>query len=86
MLPGGVEPAVGGGNAVGRPCATSSTWRNRSTAELSSGEISSALLPGTETTIRFEPCCWTFAPVKPWPLTLLLRIAMDCAIALELGV
>src|SRR5262245_24867874 len=48
--------------------------------------MSCALLPGTETMMRFEPCCCTFAPVKPWPLTRLFRIAMDCAMALELGV
>lgn len=72
-----VVPVPGGGRAMGLPGAASSTWRNLRTAELSSGEICSALLPGTDTTIRSEPCCCTFAPVKPWPLTRLFRIAMD---------
>ena len=51
--------------AVGLPGASSSTWRNRSTADFSSGATSSALLCGTETTMSLLPCCWTLAPVKP---------------------
>jgi len=54
-----------GASAVGRPGATSSTWRKRSTAELSSGRMSSALRCGTETTISSVPCCWILAPVNP---------------------
>ena len=33
-----------------------------------------------------EPCCCTFAPVKPWPFTRLFKIAIDCDICELVGV
>ena len=47
--------------------------------------MSSALLPGTETTMLFVPCCCTLAPVKPCPLTRLFKMAIDWDISELVG-
>jgi hypothetical protein len=72
VVPGDGDPlgdALGDGTGAvigsGTPGTDSSTWRNLSTADCSSGATCSALLCGIETVMSLEPSCTTEAPLKP---------------------
>ena len=82
----GVGVGVGVAAEVLRFGATSSTWRNRSSA-VRPTRLSTccAPLPGTATVMMFGPCCWTWAPVKPAPLTRFAMIVLASVMAVWLG-
>ncbi len=63
----------------------SSTCLNRISAELSSGEISEAVLPGTEMLMYCEPCCWTVVPFTPRLLKRVSRIEIAWFMLFLLG-
>ena len=82
----GVGAADGLAAGVVRFGATSSTWRNRSSAVLPTRlSTCCAPLPGTATVMMSGPCCWTWAPVKPAPLTRFRMIDLASFIAVWLG-
>ena len=79
----GVADGVAGG-AFG---ATSSTWRNCSSAVRLTCETTVwALWPGTDTVMTSLPCCSTWASVKPALFTRLFMIWIACCISADAGV
>ena len=66
--------------------ATSSTWRNRSSAVRPTRFSTCwAPLPGTDTVMMSGPSCWTTAPVKPASLTRSSMIVLASVMAVWLG-
>ena len=66
--------------------ATSSTWRNWSSAvRLTFETTACALWPGTEMLMMSLPCCTTCASVTPTPFTRLSMIWIACCISACVG-
>src|SRR6202012_5830028 len=74
--------ALGAGAAGAVYCSASSTGRKASLAVLLIRLIvACSVAPGMVTAIWSLPCCWTWAPELPVPLTRAVSTLMACCIA-----